>query len=178
MDFENSQTKKNISTAFSGESEAIARYLIFADYAKQQGQEEISALFKKMARNEIEHAKAWYRHLMGEPQDIIQNLTLAAKAENQEWKHIYPKFAEIAEQEGFQGISLLFERIASIECSHERLFFEALSTLLNEEEKTLETQTEPALEKDPSYYCLFCGYGSTNKEAVCPVCQATDSFCS
>ena len=46
-------TKENLKSAFSGESQAHMKYLIFADKAKEEGFKEIDRLFKAIAFAEI-----------------------------------------------------------------------------------------------------------------------------
>ena len=56
MDFENSQTKKNLETAFAGESQAHTKYRYYASKAKKDGYVQISNIFAETAGNESEHA--------------------------------------------------------------------------------------------------------------------------
>ena len=53
MDFENSQTKKNLETAFAGESQAHTKYRYYASKAKKDGYVQISNIFAETAGNEI-----------------------------------------------------------------------------------------------------------------------------
>lgn len=164
-------TIENIKKSFAGECEAIVRYHIFADIAKSEGRIEDGELFLSMAANEIEHAKVWYKYLQDLDGDTASNLIESAGNENDEWKELYPKFAKEAKKEGFDEIATLFERIASIECSHERKFLER-SLVVDQEEVSKEVET---LSKD-SYYCIFCGYVAKGKLSVCPVCNAEHAF--
>ena len=59
------KTEKNLQEAFSGESQARNKYTFFASVAKKEGYEQIAALFLKTADNEKEHAKMWFKELMG-----------------------------------------------------------------------------------------------------------------
>ena len=52
MDLKNSKTEKNLMTAFTGEVQAHAKYLYFADKAKQEGYEQIAEIFQYTADNE------------------------------------------------------------------------------------------------------------------------------
>ena len=63
MDFENSQTKKNLETAFAGESQAHTKYRYYASKAKKDGYVQISNIFAETAGNESEHAKLWFKYL-------------------------------------------------------------------------------------------------------------------
>ena len=51
------QTEKNLSTTFAGESQARNKYTYFTSRAKKDGFEQIATLFLKTANNEKEHAK-------------------------------------------------------------------------------------------------------------------------
>ena len=93
------KTEKNLQEAFSGESQARNKYTYFASGAKKEGYEQIAALFLKTADNEKEHAKMWFKELMGIG-DTTANLGAAADGENYEWTDMYEGFAKTAEEEG------------------------------------------------------------------------------
>ena len=59
MQLSESKTLENLKTAFANESAAMVRYEIFAEKAKQNGDEEISQVFRTTARNEKAHAQIW-----------------------------------------------------------------------------------------------------------------------
>ena len=61
----NSQTEKNILTAFCGESQARNRYTYFASKAKKEGYVQISHIFEETANQEKEHAKRFFNLLEG-----------------------------------------------------------------------------------------------------------------
>ena len=61
MDFEQSQTKKNLEAAFAGESQAHTKYRYYSSKAKKEGFVQISNIFMETALNEAEHAKLWFR---------------------------------------------------------------------------------------------------------------------
>lgn len=92
------KTEKNLQEAFSGESQARNKYTYFASVAKKEGYEQIAALFLKTADNEKEHAKMWFKELMGIG-DTKANLGAAADGENYEWTDMYEGFAKTAEEE-------------------------------------------------------------------------------
>ena len=50
MDFENSQTKKNLETAFAGESQAHTKYRYYSSQAKKYGYVQISDIFMETAK--------------------------------------------------------------------------------------------------------------------------------
>ena len=59
------QTEKNLSTSFAGESQARMRYTYFASAAKKEGYEQIAAIFTETADQEKEHAKRMFKWLEG-----------------------------------------------------------------------------------------------------------------
>src|SRR3989304_3402290 len=120
MDFKGSQTEKNLLAAFAGESQARNRYTFFSSAARNEGFEQISALFTETADNEKEHAKLFFNLLKGGeatitasyPAGVIgttaQNLKAAADGEKFEWGTLYPGFAAAAEKEGFDEAARTF----------------------------------------------------------------------
>src|SRR5574344_1287979 len=102
--YQGTQTEKNLQTAFAGESQARNKYTYFASVAKNEGYEQISALFTKTADNEKEHAKLWFKEL-GELGTTTENLKAAADGENYEWTDMYDTFAKQADEEGFHDLS-------------------------------------------------------------------------
>lgn len=52
------QTEQNLKDAFVGESQASTKYRIFSDVAKEEGYEQIAAIFNETAGNEKEIGRA------------------------------------------------------------------------------------------------------------------------
>ena len=182
MELKGTRTEQNLLAAFSGESMARNKYLFFAEKAKQEGHDEIAELFEKMAQNEGIHGKLLYQRLKGVGNSNA-NLQEAIMGEYGEWSKMYPSFAQIAREEGFEGIALLFDEISKIEKDHEQRFLMALTKL---------NQTKPAAEANksssnnssssqstltiPGYRCMFCGATYETCPDVCSVCEAIGSF--
>jgi rubrerythrin len=163
------QTEKNLQTAFAGESEARNKYTYFASVAKKEGYEQISALFQKTADNEKEHAKMWFKELLGIG-DTAQNLKSAAEGENYEWTDMYAGFAETAEKEGFTELAEKFRMVAAIEKSHEERYRALL--------KNVETAEVFKKSEVKVWECRNCGHivVGTAAPEVCPVCNHPQSF--
>ena len=92
--------------AFAGESQARNKYTYYAAKAKQDGFEQIAALFEETAHNEKEHAEIWFNLLHGAAAPTALNLEDAAKGENYEWTQMYAEFAQVAREEGVPCIDL------------------------------------------------------------------------
>lgn len=182
MDFKGSRTEKNVLAAFAGESQARNRYSFFASAAKKEGFEQIGSLFLQTAEEEREHAKLFFKQLKGGEVEITaaypagvigtteQNLEAAANGEKMEWGSLYPGFAKVAAEEGFNEIANLFKSVATVEAHHEKRYRTLLTNLKRGE----------VFRKDvPSkWYCRNCGYIHSGKDAPekCPVCDHPKAF--
>ena len=156
MDFENSQTKKNLETAFAGESQAHTKYRYYASKAKKDGYVQISNIFAETAGNESEHAKLWFKYLHdGAVPGTLDNLRDAAAGENYEWTTMYDEFAKTAEEEGFVEIAEKFRGVAAVESGE---VFEREGVKV--------------------WKCLNCGHLHVGAEApeVCPVCNHPKAY--
>ena len=176
------QTEKNLLAAFAGESQARNRYTYFASRAKEEGLEQISAIFLETADNEKEHAKVFFDHLPGGPVEITaeypagkvgstaENLKAAAEGERLEWGKLYPSFAETAEKEGFKEVVFSFKEIGEVESYHERRYLKLL--------ENVEKGRAFKKEKPIKWKCRNCGYVHEGLEApkVCPACKHSQSF--
>ena len=171
MDLKGTKTEKNLMEAFAGESQARNKYTYFASKAKKDGYEQIAAIFEETAGNEKEHAKMWFKYLMGG--DILstdENLKMAADGENFEWTDMYDRMAKEAEEEGFKEIALKFKMVGEIEKTHEERYRKLLK---NVEDKIVFSKDEDAI-----WVCRNCGHIVVGKTApnVCPVCNHPQSY--
>ena len=120
VDFENSQTKKNLEAAFAGESQATNKYSYYASQAAKEGYQQISDIFTETSGNERVHAKLWFKYLHGgKIPETAENLKDAAAGENYEWTTMYADFAKVAEEEGFAEIAAKFRLVGNIEKAHD-----------------------------------------------------------
>ena len=169
MELKGSQTEKNLWAAFAGESQAHTKYLYYASQAKKDGYEQISDIFNETARNEKAHAKIWFKLVHGVG-DTKENLAAAAAGEHDEWTSMYPEFARVAREEGFDKIARLFDAVGKIEQEHDERYKILLS---NVEESKVFRRDEKII-----WQCLNCGYvcESPQAPAKCPVCEHPQSF--
>ncbi len=176
MELKGSKTERNLLTAFAGESQARNRYTYFASQARKDGYVQISDIFAETADQEKEHAKRLFKLLEGGEVEIqaafpagaigttAENLKAAAEGEHYEWEEMYPEFAGVAREEGFDAIATIFESIAVAEKQHEKRYIELLA---NVESGTVFKKSEPVV-----WRCRNCGYLHEGREApeVCPAC--------
>ncbi len=182
MTLKGTKTAQNLITSFAGESQATMRYRYAAKVADKEGYKQISAIFEETARNEIEHAARFYKFLKEEykldaielnPEytafpvvfhDTLTNLQGAIDGENEEAEHMYPSFADVAEEEGFDEIARAFRNIAKVEAAHRDRYQKLHENVENGK----------VFEKDEKviWKCGNCGFLYEGKVApkICPAC--------
>ncbi len=182
MDLKGSKTEKNVITAFAGESQARNRYTYFTSKAKKDGYVQISQIFAETANQEREHAKRLFKLLEGGDAEVqaafpagvigttAENLKAGAAGEHYEWTEMYPGFAEVARDEGFDTIAKAFESIAVAEKQHEKRY---LDLVANVEAGTVFKKNESVV-----WRCLNCGYLHEGEEApkACPACLHEQAY--
>ena len=157
-----SKTEANLKAAFAGESQARGKYFYFAAKAKEDGYGAVARYFEETAVNEQEHARLWCK-LLGGIGSTADNLQAAIAGEHAENTEMYPSFAKIAKEEGFDDIAKRFEQVAAIEKTHEDHYKHLLETL----GKSAVADT---------WKCDNCGNIIAAKSApsTCPVCGNAD----
>ncbi len=170
------QTEKNLLTAFAGESQARNRYTYFAGKAKKEGYVQISAIFEETANQEKEHAKRFFSFLEGGEVEIsgafpagviestLENLKAAAAGEHEEHTSVYPGFAKIAREEGFEAVAMVFMVISVAEKQHEKRY--------NDLAANIEAGRVFKRDEKQTWRCRNCGYVHEGEEAPesCPAC--------
>jgi rubrerythrin len=138
-ELQGTKTAENLKNAFCGEAMANRRYLYFAKRADEEDFPEIAALLRSIAEGETAHA---FGHLdfirqgnLGDPATgkpigtLEQMLESAIAGETYEWTQMYPGYAKVAREEGFNEIAEWFETLARAEKSHAEKFTAALNQL-------------------------------------------------
>ena len=176
------RTEKNLLKAFAGESQARNRYEFAAKVAREEGYEQIAAIFLETSTQEKQHAKRFFNFLEGGPVEITasypagksgttsDNLAAAAAGEHEEWSEIYPEFARIAEEEGFKEVATAFKAISTAEKVHEERYRKLLANVMGNK----------VFERDEKvfWYCRECGYVHFGTKPLknCPACLHPSSF--
>ena len=170
MELKGSKTEANLMAAFAGESQARNKYTYYAAKAKQDGYEQIAAIFQETANNEKEHAELWFNLLHGEQKTTDLNLADAAAGEHYEWEEMYAEFARIAREEGFAEIAYLFEAVAQIEKEHEERFMKFKGNI---DDHLVFQKNEKVI-----WICRNCGHILEGPQAPqqCPVCKKPQSY--
>lgn len=184
MKLKDSKTYNNLAKAYAGECMARTRYKFIAYGAKKEGYKNIANLVEDVIYQEFNHARMLYTFIetasektidnidicSGYPfkqkWNLLDNLKLAAEDEAIEAERVYPEYARIAREEGFDDIAGLFENLVQVETCHKMLFTQLHEQLKN---GTLYKKDAPV-----KWKCGDCGYEFTGTEAFdeCPICQA------
>ena len=183
MEFTKTQTFYNLARGFAGECQAGMRYQLIVKQAMAQGYEVLADTIRTIAKNETNHARVFFEAIQenaGSQNEVHidanfpfhagtleENLNFAAIDERDEAEVLYPEFARIAKEEGFEQIALKFEKVAMVEGNH-RIIFEYLYEAFKD--GSLYKMERPML-----WICSECGYMHTSKEAwnICPLCGAS-----
>ncbi len=160
------RTEQNLLKSFAGESQARGRYTIFAEVAKNEGYEQIAAIFLETAEQEYAHAKSFFSYLdegmleitasypAGPIGDTARNLREAAAGEHEEWSDMYLEFA----------------RVAQVEQGHEARYLKLL--------ERVESGSVFRDSEEEEWQCRYCGYIHKGKSAPgkCPVCGKEQGY--
>lgn len=175
-DMKGSRTERNLIASFAGESQARNRYTYFSSQARKEGFVQIANIFEETANQEREHAKRFFGQLKGGdvmveaafPAGVIgstaENLKAAAAGEHYEWTEMYPEFAKIAREEGFEAAAQIWEAVSIAEKQHEKRYVDLL--------RNVESNTVFKKDAAVTWRCLNCGYLHEGPEApdMCPAC--------
>ena len=155
------RTEHNLLASFAGESQARSRYTLFAEKAREEGYEQIAAVFMEPAEQELSHARQFFSLLEGGTVEITagypagvvgdtkKNLAEAAAGEREEWGDLYENFAKTAQDEGFPQIANTFRLVAKVEQVHEARYVKLL--------ERLESGTEFEEPEPIEWQCRRCG---------------------
>ena len=171
-----SMTEKKLLLSFAGESQARNRYNYFAGQARKDGFVQISDIFVETANQEKEHAKRFFKFLEGGEIEVVgafpagvigttlENLNAAAAGERYEHTEMYPGFARIAREEGFDEIADVWDAVSVAEKQHEKRYVELAGNI----------QADRVFVRDQAvvWRCRNCGYLHEGNGApeMCPAC--------
>jgi rubrerythrin len=181
-DFKGSRTEKNLIASFAGESQARNRYTYFASQARNEGFVQIAQIFEETANQEKEHAKRFFKQLNGGdvvieaafPAGMVgttaENLRAAATGEHHEWSAMYPDFAKVAREEGFEVAAKIWDAVSVAEKQHEKRYNDLLANV----------EGGKVFKKDQKvkWRCINCGYVHESDSAPesCPACAHPKAY--
>ena len=180
--FRESQTAKNILISYAFESQATTRYTFFANQARRDGFIQIDSIFKETADQECEHALRFFKFFNGGEMEVtasfltgvvkttLDNLMAAADLEKFVHSDLYPGFAKIGREEGFNRAADVWDAISVAEVQHEKIF-----RALAENVATGQTFSR---ETHKVWRCINCGYIHQGQRAPekCPACVRPSNY--
>lgn len=168
-------TELNLMSAFSGESQAHMRYLLFARRAAESGFPNISRLFTAVSHAERIHAGNHYRNISAKgPQNTfggslfgsrstVEDLQHGIDGENHEVHEMYPAYMAVAKDQKEYGAEVTFRYAWEAEKTHAGLYAKA---------KEAADQKKDA-ELEQIGVCEVCGWTTEGEiPDQCPVCKA------
>ncbi len=186
MQFENTETFKNLARAFAGECQAGMRYQMVAKLAMKEKLKTLADAVRTIAKNETVHATQFFNKIIektGSKENIVldagypfhigtleESLKFSANDEKNETEDIYPAFSLTAKEEGFEDVAALFKMVAEVEAQHKIVFQYLHDAVRN---GTLYKSEKPVL-----WICSECGHMHVATEAwkVCPLCKAEQGY--
>jgi rubrerythrin len=125
--FYETKTKKNLESAFAGESMANRKYLYFAKLARELGDEGVAKVFEETAHQETQHA---FSHLgliyPKEGLTVEKLLEMAIEGERYEHTVMYPGFEKTAIEENDAAAISEFKEQGQESMQHEEYFKKTL----------------------------------------------------
>ena len=187
MNFQDSITKENLARSFAAECQEGARYQFMAKMAQQQGYQYMSMLIRTLAHNEMAHAQQFFNKIIELGGNQTQNIEINAgypfksgelldvlrdEANNERMSSdsIYPKFADVARDEGFKDVAELFDMVSKVEKTHER----TLKKLAD----SVDCNCLYKCDNEHSFKCDECGTIIKDKCApkTCPLCKMGQGY--
>ena len=183
VEFNQSETLKNLARSFASECMEGAKYQFIAQQGLDQKLNFLQMQFKTLAKHEMSHAKVFWELIhQNYNGNIIENLDLSfgypfdcnelcqsihchMESEKYLSDNIYPTFARIAKKEGYTEIAHKFELIATVENCH--------SALLSQIYEKMKDDKMYKSSQSIKWKCGQCGFEHTAKQppAPCPLCE-------
>ncbi|MCS7132459.1 MAG: rubrerythrin family protein [Aigarchaeota archaeon] len=169
-------TRDALLSAFSGESMAHMRYLIFVNVAEREGFQNVARLFRAIAHAEFVHARNHYDRLREYKEDFkavsgtpagpgntSKNLELGIMGEEYEVNEMYPVYIEIARFQGDGAAEKSFRWAYEAEKIHAQLYREAKGYVDQGRDWPLRGKV---------WICPTCGHTYVGEEPPekCPIC--------
>lgn len=175
MSVNNAMTADFLRSAYSGESMAHMRYLIWGEEAQNDNYPNIGKLFRAIAYSEYIHAKNHFNVLKEKLYDasvvggavfgstnIVDNLQGALNGELHEINQMYPVYLETAIFQNEKEAQKSFHFALEAEKVHAKLFQDAQNSAKSNKDIDIKTV----------YVCPVCGFTTLDANLEkCPVCN-------
>jgi len=170
-------TADNLRSAFSGESQAHMRYLVYAERAAAEKLPNVARLFEAIGWAEKIHASNHFRELRDEvgPATTVahagfglgttgRNLDVAVAGEEFEIAEMYPAYKSVADAQGEKGPLRSFDWAYQAEQTHAAIFRQARAAV----------ESGQDWQASPVRVCAICGHTVVGDAPDrCPICNAS-----
>lgn len=156
-----------LKEAFSGESQAHMKYLLFALIARKEGFANVARLFEATAYAEMVHAHN-HAKVLGIPGKTAENLQAGISGEHFEVEDMYPAYDAYAKEIGDKSAQKTIHYAREAEKIHAEYYSKAKEHV--DAGKDVEAET--------IHVCPECGYTHVGEPPEkCPVCNISkDKF--
>ena len=125
----NKTTRENLATAMYSEAFTYAKYMLFAEHARQSGNVDLAQLLERTAKTELMEHFAEEAALAGLVAGDVENLSDAIESESFGVETMYRTFADQAGTAGEKAVADRFTEIRRDEMNHRDAFKAALVEL-------------------------------------------------
>ncbi len=162
----NAMTGESLRAAFGGESQAAAKYMVYAEQAEEEAYPNVARLFRAISFAETRHARNHLRVMNGVGA-TADNLRAAFEGESFEIDEMYPAYAEVAKLQGNAQASRSIRYAVKAEHDHRRMYAHAHDEVLAGRD----------VADQPVSVCLVCGHTVIGDVPDrCPVCAAAREY--
>ena len=187
VDFKDSKTIVNLARSYASECMEGAKYQFLAKKCEQAGLEHMKTTLKTLAKHEMSHAKLFWDYITQGCEGVVNNIDITAgypfecgtitedllfhsNNEAELYDHIYPAFAKIAKDEGFDDIAQSFKLVGTVENYH--------SEVLKQLHDKMKTKSLYKCSEPTEWQCSKCGYQNVAKTAFkeCPLCKMPQGY--
>ena len=118
----NETTRENVLAAMHQEAFAYAKYMLFAEHARESGKSELAELLEKTARDELSKHFTVQARLVGLVRSDTENLEDAIQRHSYAIETMYRDFAQQAFSAGDTAVGDRLEEIRHGEMEHREAF--------------------------------------------------------
>lgn len=155
-------TKANVQAAFAGESQAHAKYTVFAEIAEREKLPNVARVFRAASFSEQAHA-ANHLRVLGGVGKTAANLEDAHGGESFEIAEMYPAYIAVAELQEEKRAKGSMEDALAAEKVHQALYAKSKEAVAAGKDVALGVL----------WVCSVCGFtGEGEPPEKCPICGA------
>ncbi len=158
--------REKLTEAICNESLDYARYLIYAEQAKEEGLLNIARLFQTIAYSERIHFRRLLKYI-GEIGTTSENIDFSFENESYQAEEFYPSLFELTGMMNETDSQILFNNAQQTENIHKKLFMRAAQSVSEKKDITISgiyvcRNCGFTLEGTPPYLCAVCGVSKEN----------------